>query len=74
MGSWDPSTTRMMAHPAHRMIKVNRLMSSRTETRYSNEDSFRGRARAGTRAHYARARCMGWLIVATCARPGDTPY
>ena len=32
-------------------------------------DSFRGRARAGTRAHYARARCMGWPIPGTVYTP-----
>ena len=42
----------------HRMLYVNRALQPRTETRYLYEDSFHGRARAGTRAHYARARYM----------------
>ena len=42
----------------HRMLYVKQGLRPRTETRYLYEDSFHGRARAGTRAHYARARYM----------------
>ena len=49
---------------SHRMTSVNRPLSPRRVIRLLYVDSFRGRARAGARAHYARARYEG------CSIPG----
>ena len=47
------------------MTSVNRPLEPRRDIRLSYVDSFRGRARAGARAHYARARYEGRPIPGT---------